>query len=146
MLVRYAGGPPWLPRAREVLAQIAAQYPIALASSSNRPLIDAVLEAGGVTALFRAMRSHLVRAARGKPAPDVYLEAARRLAIDAAACVAVEDSQNGIRAAKAAGMACIAIPNAHFPPGAALAEADLVLRSVADLDPERIRSLEASTA
>lgn len=145
MLVRYAGGPPWLPRAREVLALIAAQYPIALASSSNRPLIDAVLEAGGVTALFRATVSS-EEVARGKPAPDVYLEAARRLAIDAAACVAVEDSQNGIRAAKAAGMACIAIPNAHFPPGAALAEADLVLRSVADLDPERIRSLESSTA
>ena len=73
--------------------------------------------------------------ARGKPAPDVYLEAARRLGVDPSACAAVEDSHNGIRSAKAAGMACVAIPNGHFPPGDAVAEADLALGSVDELGP-----------
>jgi beta-phosphoglucomutase-like phosphatase (HAD superfamily) len=71
---------------------------------------------------------------RGKPAPDVYLEAARRLGIGAADCAAVEDSQNGIRSAKAAGMRVFAIPNPHYPPDAsALAEADVVLETICDL-------------
>jgi beta-phosphoglucomutase-like phosphatase (HAD superfamily) len=74
---------------------------------------------------------------RGKPAPDVYLEAARRLGMPPAMCAAVEDSHNGIRSAKAAGMRVIAIPNRHFPPGEdALAEADVVLDSIDELTPE----------
>ena len=74
--------------------------------------------------------------ARGKPAPDVYLEAARRLAVEPGRCAAVEDSHSGIRSAKAAGMRVIAIPNRTYPPDrAALAEADVVLRSIVDLEP-----------
>ncbi len=74
---------------------------------------------------------------RGKPAPDVYLEAARRLGVEPAACTAVEDSHNGIRSAKAAGMRVVAVPNPHFPPDdEALAQADAVVRSVAELTPE----------
>jgi beta-phosphoglucomutase-like phosphatase (HAD superfamily) len=73
---------------------------------------------------------------RGKPAPDVYLEAARRLDVDAARCAAVEDSHNGIRSAKAAGMRVIAVPNPHFPPDEeAVAQADVVLETIADLTP-----------
>jgi beta-phosphoglucomutase-like phosphatase (HAD superfamily) len=76
---------------------------------------------------------------RGKPAPDVYLEAARRLVVEAARCAAVEDSHNGIRSAKAAGMRVIAIPNPTYPPDAgALAEADVVLESLAELTPDVI--------
>jgi beta-phosphoglucomutase-like phosphatase (HAD superfamily) len=72
--------------------------------------------------------------ARGKPAPDVYLEAARRLGVDPARCVAVEDSHNGIRSAKAAGMRVVAVPNPHFPPDdEALAQADAVVPSVGEL-------------
>jgi beta-phosphoglucomutase-like phosphatase (HAD superfamily) len=79
--------------------------------------------------------------ARGKPAPDVYLEAARRLGVDPHTCAAVEDSHNGIRSAKAAGMRVIAIPNPHFPPDEeALKHADVVLRSIAELTPEAIES------
>jgi beta-phosphoglucomutase-like phosphatase (HAD superfamily) len=71
---------------------------------------------------------------RGKPAPDVYLEAARRLGVDPGACAAVEDSQNGIRSAKAAGMRVYAIPNPHYPPAEdALAEADVVLEAIGEL-------------
>ena len=140
MLERYAEGPPWIPGALEAVARLAAGVRLGLASSSNRELIDAVLAAGGISGLFAASVSS-EEVARGKPAPDVYVEAAARLGVDPSACVAVEDSHNGIRSAKAAGMACIAIPNAHFPPGDALAEADLVLGSLAELDLRSVESL-----
>jgi HAD superfamily hydrolase (TIGR01509 family) len=140
MLERYAAGPPWLAGALETVERLAAGALLGLASSSNRELIDAVLAAGGIDGLFAATVSS-EEVARGKPAPDVYLEAARRLGVDPAACVAVEDSHNGIASAKAAGMACIAIPNAHFPPGASLAQADLVLGSLAALDLETVAAL-----
>ena len=132
MLERYVAGPPWIDGALDAVHRLAAAFTLGLASSSNRELIDAVLEAGGIASLFRATVSS-EEVPRGKPAPDVYLEAARRLGADPAACVAIEDSHNGIRSAKAAGMACIAIPNAHFPPGEATAEADLVLGSISEL-------------
>ena len=141
MLVRYAGGPPWLPGALAAVRRVAAGLVLGLASSSNRELIDVVLEAGGIGSLFRATVSS-EEVARGKPAPDVYLEAARRLGVEPAACVAVEDSHNGIRSAKAAGMGCVAIPNPHFPPGAAVGEADLVIGSVAELDVALVESLD----
>jgi HAD superfamily hydrolase (TIGR01509 family) len=134
MLVRYADGPPWLPGAREAVRACAERWPLGLASSSNRELIDVVLDAGGIAACFRATVSS-EEVARGKPAPDVYLEAARRLGVAAERCAAVEDSHNGIRAAKAAGLRCIAIPNAHYPPGEAVAEADAVVASLAELAP-----------
>ena len=114
--------------------------PLGLASSSNRELIDLVLEAGGIAPLFRATVSS-EEVARGKPAPDVYLEAARRLGVEPGPCVAVEDSHNGIRSAKAAGMTCVAIPNPAFPPGDAVEEADVVLGSLDELTPELWASL-----
>ena len=132
MLERYADGPPWIDGALAAVHRLAAGFPLGLASSSNRELIETVLEAGGIAGLFRATVSS-EEVALGKPAPDVYLEAARRLGLDPAACVAIEDSHNGIRSAKGAGMACIAIPNAHFPPGEAVAEADLRLSSITEL-------------
>jgi HAD superfamily hydrolase (TIGR01509 family) len=129
---------PVIPGAREAVERIGACWPLALASSSNRELIDLALELLGVAGLFRATVSS-EEVSRGKPAPDVYLEAARRLGVDPTRAAAVEDSHNGIRAAKAAGMRVIAIPNAHFPPGPdALADADVVLDSLDDLTPEAI--------
>jgi HAD superfamily hydrolase (TIGR01509 family) len=135
MIERYAAGPPWLPGAVETVRRLAADFVLGLASSSNRELIDRVLEAGGITECFRATVSS-EEVAAGKPAPDVYLEVARRLGIDPVACTAVEDSHNGIRSAKAAGMRCVAIPNAHFPPGDAVAEADAVVGSLQELTAE----------
>ncbi len=134
MLARYQAGPPWIPGALDAVQRMAGSFTLGLASSSNRELIDVVLEAGRIAGLFRATVSS-EEVARGKPAPDVYLEAARRLGADPGDCVAVEDSHNGIRSAKAAGMSCIAIPNAHFPPGDAVDEADLVLGSIQELVP-----------
>ncbi len=138
MLARYHAGPPWIPGALEAVHRTAGSFTLGLASSSNRELIDAVLEAGSIAGLFRATVSS-EEVARGKPAPDVYLEAATRLRATPGDCVAVEDSHNGIRSAKAAGMACIAIPNAQFPPGAAVEEADVVLGSIAELTPDAVR-------
>jgi HAD superfamily hydrolase (TIGR01509 family) len=129
---------PVIPGAREAVERIAARWPLGLASSSNRELIDLVLELLGVARLFRATVSS-EEVASGKPAPDVYLEAARRLGIEPTNAAAVEDSHNGILAAKTAGMRVVAIPNTHFPPGPeALAQADAVLDSLADLTPEVI--------
>jgi HAD superfamily hydrolase (TIGR01509 family) len=132
MLEHYAEGPPWIPGALDAVHRMAAAFRLGLASSSNRELIDTVLEAGRLTALFEATVSS-EEVARGKPAPDVYLEAARRLGLVPELCVAIEDSHNGIRSAKAAGMTCIAIPNDRFPPGDAVSEADAVLGSIAEL-------------
>jgi HAD superfamily hydrolase (TIGR01509 family) len=119
----------------ETVRRLAAEFVLGLASSSNRELIDRVLEAGGIADCFRATASS-EEVAAGKPAPDVYLEVARRLGVDPRDCTAVEDSHNGIRSAKAAGMRCVAIPNAHFPPGDAVAEADAVVGSLAELTSE----------
>ena len=82
---------------------------------------------------------------RGKPAPDVYLEAARRLGVAAVRCAAIEDSHNGIRSAHAAGMRVVAIPNREFPPHAeALGLADVVLDSLEELSPEVVDGSAAS--
>ena len=129
---------PALPGAREAVERLAARWPLGLASSSNRELIDLALELLGVEHLFAATVSS-EEVASGKPAPDVYLEAARRLGVDPTEAAAVEDSNNGILAAKAAGMRVVALPNRHFPPGpAALEQADAVLDSLGELTPERV--------
>ena len=103
-------------------------------------LIDRALEVSGLAQYFRATVSS-EEVARGKPAPDVYLEAARRLDVEPSHCAAVEDSANGIRSAYAAGMRVVAIPNAAYPPGEqALAPAHVVLDSLHDLTPEAIET------
>jgi HAD superfamily hydrolase (TIGR01509 family) len=134
---------PLLPGAREAVRSLARHWPLGLASSSNRNVIDLVLHEAGLTDAFRATVSS-EEVGAGKPAPDVYLEAARRLAVDPAQCVAVEDSSNGIRSGHAAEMAVIAIPNRDFPPDPeALALADVVLDSLEELNPERVLSVRA---
>jgi beta-phosphoglucomutase-like phosphatase (HAD superfamily) len=136
MLERYASGPPWLPGAVDAVRRMAGRFPLGLASSSNVELIRAVLEAGGIAALFRATVSS-EEVERGKPAADVYLESARRLGVAPERAAAVEDSEAGIRSARAAGMFVVAIPNPHFPPGEeALAQADVVLDSSSSLAPD----------
>ncbi|MGH3052555.1 MAG: HAD family hydrolase [Gaiellaceae bacterium] len=122
----------------EAVQRLAAHWPLGLASSSNRELIDLVLELTELARYFRATVSS-EEVGRGKPEPDVYLEAARRLEVLPERCAAVEDSDAGIRSAKAAGMRVLAIPNRQFPPGEdALALADEVLGSLAELRSERV--------
>ncbi len=138
MLERYAEGPPLLPGAVEAVERLAARWPLAIASSSNRELIEAVLASTPLGPLFELTVSS-EEVPRGKPAPDVYLEAARRLGVEPARSAAVEDSHNGILAAKAAGMRTLAIPNPRFPPAAeALAAADAVLASLDELAPAAV--------
>jgi HAD superfamily hydrolase (TIGR01509 family) len=131
---------PLVEGAVEAVERIAARRLLGLASSSNRELIDLVLELSGLERCFAATVSS-EEVARGKPAPDVYLEAARRLGVAPEECAAVEDSENGILAAKDAGMRVLAIPNPDYPPqDDALAAADQVLDSLAELTPEAILS------
>jgi len=143
MLVRYGEEPPLIPGAVDAVRRIATRWPLAIASSSNPELIEVVLRAAGLDSLFRTTVSSQ-EVARGKPAPEVYLEAARRLGVEPGRCAAVEDSHAGIRSAKAAGMLVLAVPNPHFPPDdEALAQADVVLGSIAELQPESIAPLES---
>ena len=129
---------PLLDGAADAVRRLAGRFPLGLASSSNREIIDLFLELTGLAEHFAVTLSS-EEVAYGKPAPDVYLAAARRLRTEPERCAAVEDSENGIRAARAAGMRVLALPNPHYPPAAdALALADDVLGSLAELDPARV--------
>jgi HAD superfamily hydrolase (TIGR01509 family) len=140
MLERYRDSLPLLDGAVDAVRRLAGELTLGVASSSNRPLIDAVLAGAEIAGCFAVVVSS-EEVERGKPAPDVYLEAARRLGLESAACAAVEDSSNGLRAAHAAGMRVIAFPNAHYPPAPdALGLADVVLTSLQELTPELVRA------
>jgi HAD superfamily hydrolase (TIGR01509 family) len=131
---RYREELPWIPGAREAVRRIGAEFPLGLATSSNREIIDIVVEIGGFEDLLKVTVSS-EEVERGKPAPDVYLEATRRMGVDPERTAAVEDSTNGLLAAKAARMRVIAIPNdAHPPAEKGLAAADVVLSSIEDLN------------
>lgn len=141
MAARYTDHLPLLPGAIDAVRGIAERWPLGLASSSPRTLIDAVLEAAALRPMFAATLS-TEEVARGKPAPDVYLSVAERLGIRPDRCVAVEDSSNGLRSAGAAGMRVIAIPHPRYPPDPdALRVARLVLTSLADLTPTAVAAL-----
>ena len=134
LMRRYRDGLPLLPGANGAVRRIAARWPLGLASSSNREIIDLVLELSGWAELFRVTVSS-EEVARGKPAPDVYVEAAKRLEASPERCVAVEDSSAGIGSAHTAGLAVVAIPNRAYPPDPVILDhADVVLDSLADLD------------
>jgi HAD superfamily hydrolase (TIGR01509 family) len=138
VMARYRTALPLVPGAREAVERLAERWPLGLATSSNREVVDLVLDTMGVGDRF-AVTVSSEEVPHGKPAPDVYLEAARRLGVEAAACAAIEDSENGIRSAHAAGMRVIALPNAHFPPAReALDLADVVLDRLDALTPEVI--------
>ncbi|MBA3734414.1 MAG: HAD family phosphatase [Actinobacteria bacterium] len=142
MLDRYSRDLPLIDGAVDAVKRLAEHWPLGVASSSNRELIDRVLEVSGLTSYFQATVSS-EEVARGKPAPDVYLEAARRLGAEPARSVAIEDSANGIRSAHAAGMHVVAIPNRAFaPPADVLTQAEVVLHSIEELDPEIVREAE----
>jgi HAD superfamily hydrolase (TIGR01509 family) len=137
---RYREALPAIDGAVDAVRRLAGRWPLGLASSSNRPLIDLALQELGIADLFLATVSS-EEVERGKPAPDVYLETSRRLGVAPERAAAVEDSESGIRSAKAAGMLVVAIPNRHFPPGGdALALADVRLPSLAELSPDVVES------
>lgn len=138
---RYAReAPPIIPGASDAVRRIAATRPVAIASSAHRAVIDAAVSATGLDGVFGVIVSS-DEVARGKPAPDVYLLAAERLGVEPTTCLVVEDSYNGVLAAKAAGMTVVLVPNVSIPPAAGTAElADLVLDRLEDLDPAAVRA------
>lgn len=144
MAARFRGRLPVLPGAAEAIRRLAREWRLGLASSSPRRLIDVALDAAGLTEMF-VLTISTGEVARGKPAPDVYLEAARGLGVDPRRAAAVEDSSNGLRAAHAAGMRVIAVPRPEYPPEPdALALADRVLISLDELTEATIRELDSS--
>ncbi len=147
VVARYrADGAPGIDGAVEAVRRIAAAHPVAVASSAHRAVIDAALEAIGLTATFRVVVSS-DEVDHGKPAPDVYLEAARRLGVDPRDCLVVEDSKNGAAAGRAAGMTVVLVPNHSVPPAPGATDfADVVLDRLADLDPDAVERRPASPA
>lgn len=140
LIARYRAALPLIAGAAEAVVALADRFTLGLASSSSRALIDAVLEAAGLAEAF-AVTVSSEEVARGKPSPDVYLRALEALGVAPAESVAVEDSGAGIRAAAAAGMGVVAIPNALYPPGDdALALAGIVLSSITELTPQALGS------
>jgi len=141
LLAGYEQRLPLLPGAVAAVRRLAERWPLGLASSANRPVIDAVLSLSGLADSFAATVSG-DEVAYGKPAPDIYLAAARQLGVDPARSAAVEDSSNGLRSAAAAGMLVIAVPNEDLPPAAdALALAAASVGSLDQLTPELLESL-----
>ena len=141
MATEYQAHLPLLPGAVDAVHALSARWPLAVASSAPKSLIEAVLDASGLRRAFTAAVSS-EEVPRGKPAPDVYLEAAKRLGIPPASCAAIEDSSNGLRSASAAGLTVIAVPRPEYPPAAdALQQARAVLDSLTELTPDTIAVL-----
>ena len=136
MLERYEReGPPAIDGAVETVRRLAEKYVLGVASSSPPVLIETALTGLGVRSLFRAIASS-DEVAAGKPAPDVYLLAAERMRVDPGACLVVEDSLNGVLAARAARMRVVLIPNASIAPAPGAREAaDFAVDRWADLGP-----------
>jgi HAD superfamily hydrolase (TIGR01509 family) len=138
-------GPPLIDGAIDAVRAIAERWPSAVASSAHREVIDAALVTTGLAAAFLVVVSS-DEVEHGKPAPDVYLETARRLAVPAAHCLVIEDSFNGVKAAKAARMTCILVPNHTIPPAPGTADmADAVVDRLADIDVDAISATAFAT-
>lgn len=136
LVERYRQAVPALPGAAAAVRRMGRHLPLAVASSSPRRVIEAALAALGVRQEFACIVSS-EEVPAGKPAPDVYLEAARRLGVEPSRCVAVEDSTSGIMAAAAADMRVVAIPNPDYPPDpSAVVRAGLLLGAIAGLTPD----------
>lgn len=139
MVSRWRTGPsPLIAGADEVVRRLTGEYPLAVASSAHPAVIDAALTATGLRSFFRVVVSS-DEVAHGKPAPDVYLAAARGLNVEPSACLVIEDSLNGVLSGRAAGMTVVLVPNHSIPPAAGAREAaDVVVGTLADLDPHAI--------
>ena len=141
LAARYHEWLPLLPGALDVVLRLGSRWPLGLASSSPRRLIDTVLESAGLTHRFHVTVS-TEEVAAGKPSPAVYQTVARRLGVHPSQAVAIEDSSNGLRSAAAAGLAVLAVPNRAFPPAAdSLALADIVVDSLDEITVPLVASM-----
>lgn len=121
----------------------AAGLPIAIASSSSIRLIEAVVRRLSIGQYIDVACSGDAEP-QGKPHPGVYLTTARKLDVAPEACLALEDSPNGVLSAKAAGMTCIAIPDPHLADDPRMRSADLRLDSLEEFTPQLLSSLQHS--
>ena len=145
LLERYDRDLPVLPGAREAVLRLAEHWPLGVASSSPRVLIEHALTALGVRDLIAVVRSTEEGTARGKPAPDAFCWVAEELNAAPARTVVVEDSGNGILAGLNAGMPVVAIPRPFLPPPVdVLARASVVLQHLDELTVELVQSLGRS--
>jgi HAD superfamily hydrolase (TIGR01509 family) len=134
---------PLVPGADDAVRRLAGRWPLVVASSSPREIIELVVGLAGFEDAFGAVISS-AEVTRGKPAPDVYLRACELLGSSPSATAAIEDSGPGVESAHAAGMPVVLIPGAEFPPGQQVLDAaDLVLDSISELDPEAVAGLAA---
>jgi HAD superfamily hydrolase (TIGR01509 family) len=141
MASRYHESLPLIPGAVDSVRRIASAFPVALASSSARVLIDRVLAESELDEVFKVVLS-TEEVPRGKPAPDVYLSAAAALGVDPSSCAGIEDSSNGLRSVAAAGMKVVCVPHGVYPPADdALALADLVVSSLSSLTTDQLAAL-----
>jgi HAD superfamily hydrolase (TIGR01509 family) len=141
MAARYREHMPWMPGATDAVRRMADRWPLGLASSAPRSLIETVLDAGQLRPYFQVAMS-TEQVAHGKPAPDIYLAVTEAMHVAPTASAAVEDSSNGLRSAAAAGCRVIAVPQPAYPPAQdALTKAQVVLTSLTDLTPEVVTAL-----
>jgi HAD superfamily hydrolase (TIGR01509 family) len=145
MAERYREHLPLLPGATEAVRRLAERWPLGLASSSPRRLIDAVLAEAGLTDSFRVTMS-TEQVEEGKPSPLIYLAVAKHLEVAPETVVAIEDSSNGLRSASRAGMHVIAVPRPAFPPAHdALSRADAVVDHVDKVTVDLVESLASGS-
>jgi HAD superfamily hydrolase (TIGR01509 family) len=135
LLAEFDRGLEAMPGAHAAIRAAADRGRLAIASGSPLRVIERALDRFGWTRHFSVLCS-ADEVSRGKPAPDVYLEAARRLGVEPSGCTVLEDSLNGARAARAAGMRCIAVPGADFEVAQFGDCADTILLSLEAFNPE----------
>lgn len=140
MAEHYREGITLLPGAIESVRRMAARYPLAIASSSPRVLIDTFIEVLGIDDVIEVSVS-TEEVDRGKPAPDGFIKACALLGVDPRRTIAVEDSTNGIASALAAGMTVVAVPPHFHPPSAELLEKTTVLQTLDELTVDLVEEL-----
>lgn len=141
LLELYEGHLPLIPGSVDAVKRLSESFMVAIASSSTLRVIEGSVRLMGIDGLLTAkVSSEEVK--RGKPSPDVYLEAVRRLGLEPSECAAIEDSSNGMRAAHAAGLATLGFPHVDFPATAdALALCDRVMSSMDELTVDLVARL-----
>lgn len=145
LATRYDARLPLIPGAVEVVERLGRRWPLGLASSSPRRLIDSVLESAGLAHRFQVSLS-TEEVGAGKPSPEVYQTVVQRLGVHPLQAIAIEDSSNGLRSAATAGLGVLAVPHAAFPPSEdALALADVVVDSLDDITLELVESMGRRT-
>lgn len=144
VIAHYEERMPTRPGAIESVSRMQAHFRVGLASGSPTDIIRAVLRITGLDQIFEVM-IYGDNIPRGKPAPDIYLEALARLGVSPSAALGIEDSANGLRSLQAAGMAAVAAPSPDFPlPAEILALADAHIDTLEKLDLSLIRRIESA--